>query len=72
MSSSRYTDSLLRVVILSVSWPIFNRLDEASYAGKQSHLQVIFFFFFFNSAKQKEESMMLIQLVVTTVRREAR
>lgn len=37
MSSSRYTDSLLRVVILSVSWPIFKRLDEANCAHTHTH-----------------------------------
>lgn len=30
MSRSRYTDSLFRVVDLSVSCPIFSRLEEAS------------------------------------------
>lgn len=40
MSSSRYTDSLLRVVILSVSWPIFSRLEDANYTHKNVSLTI--------------------------------
>ena len=41
ISSSKYTDSLFLVVVLSVSWPIFSRLEDASLEGYRQFKEVL-------------------------------